>query len=431
MLKTNSLKIKHIDAYQVFDSRGNPTLEAEVELEGGTKGRATVPSGASTGKYEALELRDEDPALFAGKSVYRAIKNVKEKIGPVLTGKDAGNQAEMDQLMLDLDGTDNKSNLGANAILGVSMALARAAANALESPLFEYLSEGKGDLLPLPEIQIIGGGAHTGGRIDIQDFMIICTGAESYHQCLEMTYDVYRQCGNLLKEKDKLAGVADEGGYWPEFDSNEAVFDVLTKAIKRAGYQPGEDVHLSLDIAASELYADGKYHLRLEEKSLNPEQFYDLISGWCHTYPIISIEDPFSETDLANWKQLTQSFGGTLQIIGDDLFTTDIGRVREGKREELANSVLIKLNQIGTVTETIACIRQTQDFDWTPVVSARSGETEDPFIAHLAVATGAGQLKVGSFTRSERMVKWNEIIRIKRALDNRARFSGGSILPGR
>lgn len=418
------MKITNIDAYQVFDSRGNPTLEAEVELKNGIRGTAIVPSGASTGRFEALELRDEDPARFGGKSVFKAIENVKVKIAPVLTGRDVGNQAHLDSLMIDLDGTPNKNNLGANAILGVSMAIARASAHTNGQPLFNSLTNGNGTLLPLPEIQIIGGGAHSAGRIDIQDFMILCTGAASYQDCLEMTYNVYNQCGRLLKRMGKLAGVADEGGYWPEFDSNEEVFEIILESIELAGYRAGDDIHLSLDIAASEFYSDGMYHLKLEDKSLTPNQFYDLISGWCKKYPIFSIEDPFSETDLDNWKKLTASHGEKLQIIGDDLFTTDIKRVREGKKQTLANSVLIKLNQIGTVTETIDCIRETQDVGWQPVVSARSGETEDPFIAHLAVATNAGQLKVGSFTRSERMVKWNEVIRIERDLGNRARFVG-------
>ncbi len=423
------MKIKYIDAYQVYDSRGYPTLEAEVELENGTKSRAIVPSGASTGQYEALELRDEDPELFAGKSVYQAVANVKRIFGPALVGMDIREQGRIDQLMIDLDGTKNKSKLGANAILGVSMAVARTAAKALNLPLFNYLSGGEGDLLPLPEVQIIGGGAHANGRIDIQDFMIICTGADDYGKCLEMTFNVYRQCGILLKEKDKLAGIADEGGYWPEFDSNEEVFEIIVEAIEKAGYRPGEDIYLSLDIAASEFYSDGMYHLKLDGRSLEPDEFYAIIAEWCQKYPVISIEDPFSETDLSNWKRLTETFGTKFQIIGDDLFTTDIERVRNGKKEGLANSVLIKLNQIGTVTETVDCISQTQDFGWTPVVSARSGETEDPFIAHLAVATGAGQLKVGSFARSERMVKWNEVIRIGRLLGNKARFAGSSILP--
>ncbi|MFH5833988.1 phosphopyruvate hydratase [Halalkalibaculum sp. DA384] len=417
------MKIADIDAYQVFDSRGNPTLEAEVKLENGEKATAIVPSGASTGQYEALELRDENPEKFMGRSVTKAIQNIREEIRPEITGREVHRQARLDELMIALDGTDNKSRLGANAILGVSMAVARASAKAQQRPLYETLGQ-DGTLLPLPEIQIIGGGAHAGGRIDIQDFMIICTGAESYRQCLEMTFNVFHHCGALLREHGKLAGVADEGGYWPEFDSTEEVFDILLEAIQRAGYQPGSDIHLSLDIAAAELFRDGKYHLTLEDRLLTPSEFYDLIAGWIEQYPVISIEDPFAEEDETNWNKLTAAYGDRVQVIGDDLFTTDINRVRAGKDKGLANSVLIKLNQIGTVTETINCIRQAQSFGWTPVVSARSGETEDPFISHLAVATEAGQLKVGSFSRSERMAKWNEVIRIERELGERARFTG-------
>lgn len=423
------MKIKAIDAIQVFDSRGNPTLEVIITLENGIMGSAMVPSGASTGQFEAHELRDGDSNQFMGKSVYKAIQNVKKEIQPVLVGLDVLKQAKVDELMIELDGTKNKRRLGANALLGVSMAVARASANAQKKPLFQTLTNGEGNLLPLPEIQILGGGAHANGSIDIQDFMIICTGAESYQECLEMTFNVYHQCGQLLKEKGKLAGVADEGGYWPSFDSNEEVFEILLESIIKAGYAPLEDIHLSLDIAASEFYDNGRYHLNLENRSLTGEQFYKMISGWCEQYPIISIEDPFAETDTPNWKRFTKEFGNKIQIVGDDLFTTDIERVKDGKEDKLANSVLIKLNQIGTVTETIKCIKKTQQYGWTPVVSARSGETEDPFISHLAVATNAGQLKVGSFSRSERMVKWNEILRIERELGDKARFVGKEILP--
>ena len=418
------MKIKDIDALQVFDSRGNPTLEAIVKLENGIKGTAIVPSGASTGQFEAHELRDGDTDTFLGRSVYCAIQNVKSEIKSRLIGKNVHQQAELDQMMIELDGTENKHRLGANAILGVSMAIARASANAQKKSLFQSLSKEEGTLLPIPEIQIIGGGAHAEGSIDIQDFMIICSGAESYQQCLEMTFNVFHTCGWMLKDRGKLAGTADEGGYWPIFENNDEVFEFLLDAISVAGYREGEDVHLSLDIAASELYQNGRYHLQLENKSLTPDEFYEVISNWCSQYPILSIEDPFSETDTLNWKRFTEEYGGRIQIVGDDLFTTDINRVIKGKENGLANSVLIKLNQIGTVTETIDCIRQTQEFGWIPVVSARSGETEDPFISHLAVATNAGQLKVGSFSRSERMVKWNEVLRIEKELEKKARFEG-------
>ena len=318
------MKIKEIDAIQVFDSRGDPTLEAIVELDNGITGSAIVPSGASTGQFEAHELRDEDLNRFSGKSVYKAIENVKSEIKSELIGKDVHQQAELDQLMIELDGTKNKSRLGANAILGVSMAIARASAKAQNKSLFQTLTDDEGTLLPLPEIQILGGGAHANGRIDIQDFMIMCTGAESYQECLEMTFNVYHQSGQLLKENGKLAGVADEGGYWPEFDSNDEVFEMLIEAFEKAGYIAGKDIHLSIDIAASEFYENGRYHLSLENRSMTGDQFYDVISDWCKRYPIISIEDPFGEMDRLNWKRFTKEFGDEIQIIGDDLFTTDI-----------------------------------------------------------------------------------------------------------
>jgi len=428
-LSNSILNIKQIDAFQVFDSRGNPTLEVEVLLESGVSGRAMVPSGASTGRFESLELRDNDHNLYRGKSVFSAIRNVKDKISPGLAGSNVHQQADLDQWMCETDGTKNKQNLGANAIVGVSMAIARASANQKQVPLYHSLSGGTGTLIPLPEIQIIGGGAHSSGRIDIQDFMIICTGAKSYSQCLEMTFNVYHQCGELMKRKGKLAGTADEGGYWPEFDGNEEVFETLLEAIEKAGYHPGTDIHLSLDIAASEFFSDGMYHLALDKQSLTPKQFYKWIEKWCTQYPVISIEDPFEESDHENWQKLTANFGDSIQIVGDDLYTTDPQRVKNGHKKKLSNSVLIKPNQIGTVTEAMECIRITQEIGWTPVVSARSGETEDPFIAHLAVAANAGQLKVGSFSRSERMAKWNEIIRIERQLGSRAVFKGASILP--
>lgn len=419
------MKIAHIDAFQIFDSRAMPTLEVEVTLESGQSASASVPSGASTGQYEALELRDGDPDLYLGKSVFKAIDNIRDEIGPALKGKLVEEQQSLDQHMVDLDGTPNRSRLGANAILGVSMALARAAAASLNLPLFKYL--GDGDLLPIPEIQIIGGGAHSGGRIDVQDFMIICNGAGSYAKCLEMTFNVYHQCAKLLKETGRLSGLADEGGFWPEFETNDQAFEVILESIQRAGYEPGRQISFSLDIAAAELYTNGKYQLSLEQRSLSPDEFYVLLAGWCNKYPIISIEDPFAESDQGNWIKFTAEFGSRISIIGDDLFTTDIRRVRDGVKRGLANSVLIKLNQIGTVTETVQCIRETQNSRWLPVVSGRSGETEDPFISHLAVATNAGQLKLGSLARSERNVKWNEVLRIQRQLGNKARFLGGKI----
>ena len=421
------MKIKKIEAYQIYDSRGNPTVECEVTLENGMTGYGIVPSGASTGQYEALEMRDGEKQKFRGKSVFRAIGNIQGEIQKSLIGQEIEDQAAIDRRMIELDGTPNKSRLGANAILGVSMGVAQARAVALQKPLFRAL--GNGTLLPLPEIQLIGGGAHANWRTDIQDFLIIATGAKTYEETLEMTFNVYHAAADLFKAENKYYGVADEGGFWPEFDSNEAVFKRVVEAIEKAGYIPGKEVAISLDIAASDLYDEksGRYEFRLEKRSFSSEEICDLMIDWCTKYPVISVEDPMADTDIQGWKRFTSKMGKKLQIIGDDLFTTNIGRIQHGIDEKLANAVLIKLNQIGTVTETLQAIEMTQKAGWLPVVSARSGETEDAFISHLATGTDAGQLKVGSFTRSERMVKWNEVLRIQRQLGNEAKFLGAEI----
>lgn len=421
------MKIKNIDAYQIYDSRGFPTIEVEVILENGVKGYGLVPSGASTGQFEALELRDKDENLFRGKSVYKAISNVKNEIAPLLVGESVFEQETIDQKMIDLDGTKNKSRLGANAILGVSMAVSNAAANEKGIPLYEYLGNGKGNLIPLNEIQILGGGAHADWAIDIQDFLVIAIGAKTYEETLEMTYNIYHTAGQIMKEKGKCVGIADEGGWWPDYASNEEPFEVLMEAIQRAGYIPGKDVGISLDVAASDLYDGEHYKFKLTNETFTHKEFYNLMVLWCTKYPVISIEDPFADTDFESWKQFTQELGHRVQIIGDDLFTTSIKRIEQGIKEELANSVLIKLNQIGSVSETIKAIRLTQKAGWLPVVSARSGETEDTFICHLAVGTNTGQLKVGAFARSERMVKWNENLRIQRSLGDNSKFIGGKI----
>jgi enolase len=421
------MKISSVIAYQVFDSRGNPTIEAEVALENGMHGRGLVPSGASTGQFEALELRDRDPHRFRGKSVFQAIAHVNDLIAPELRGCDVFAQAALDQAMIVLDGTPNKSRLGANAILAVSMAVAQAAACARGEPLFGSL--GTGNLLPLPEIQITGGGAHANWRTDVQDFLLIATGARSYAEVMEITHNVYHAAGDILKKRGSYFGVADEGGYWPEFKSNEEALRLLVEAIEAAGYQPGRDAAISLDIAASDLFDEetGRYRFALEKREFSTAEFAALLEDWCARYPIISIEDPMADVDWDGWQLIFHKLGRRIQIIGDDLFTTNIQRIQTGIEKGIANAVLIKLNQIGTVTETLAAIRLTQQAGWLPVVSARSGETEDAFIAHLAVATNAGQLKVGSFSRSERMAKWNEVIRIERQLADRARFVGGEI----
>lgn len=426
------MKITKIDAYQIYDSRGYPTVEVEVTLENGTTGIGIVPSGASTGQYEAHELRDGDKSLFAGKSVFKAIANVHNEIAPALKGMDVLDQRGIDQKMIALDGTHNKSRLGANAILGVSMAVANAAANAQGIPLYQSLGGGKGNLIPLPEIQIIGGGAHANWRTDVQDFLLIATGAKNFQEVMEITFNVYRAAGEIMKSRGAIYGVADEGGFWPEFETNEEALIVITDAIKNAGYTPGKDAAISLDIAASDLYNEetGRYRFALEDRDFSSDEFADLMIDWCKRYAIISIEDPVADTDWNGWNRIMDAVGNSVQIIGDDLFTTNLKRIEEGIAKKSANSVLIKLNQIGSVSETLDAIALTQKAGWLPVVSARSGETEDAFISHLAVATNAGQLKVGSFTRSERMVKWNECLRIERSLGSDARFIGANIYNG-
>lgn len=421
------MKIRSVHAHQVFDSRGNPTVEAIVELENGATGRGLVPSGASTGRHEALELRDGDPQRFLGRSVFRAVGHVTGEIARAVTGLDASDQAQLDARLIELDGTPNKNRLGANAILSVSMATAQAAAAARHQPLFKWLGQGQGTLLPLPEIQIFGGGKHAAGRIDVQDFMIMALTARTYAETLEVAFNVYHAAGEVMRRRGLLAGVADEGGYWPLFDSNEQVFETMLEAIEKAGYTPGRDVGLSLDIAATDLFRDGSYVLGLEQRRFTSEEFTALMISWVDKYPIVSIEDPVAEDDWDGWKRMRAAIGHRCQLIGDDHFTTNAVRITRGIEAGTANAVLIKLNQIGTVTETLRAIAQTQAAGWLPVVSARSGETEDTFIAHLAVATNAGQLKVGSFSRSERMAKWNEVLRIQRQLGSRARFIGAGI----
>ena len=422
------MKIEAIEAFQIFDSRGNPTIEVEVILADGARGSGLVPSGASTGQYEALELRDGENR-FRGKSVLKAVNNIHGEIAPALKGQDGLDQEEIDRCMIELDGTENKNRLGANAILGVSMAAANAAAVSQGKALFDYLGNGQGCLLPLPEIQIFGGGAHANWRTDVQDFLLIASGAKSYAETLEMTFNVYHAAGDILKERNRYYGLADEGGYWPEFQTHAEVFDTLMEAIERAGYVPGKEVALSLDIAASDLYDphSGAYRFNLEDKTFSSDEFVELMIAWCETYPILSIEDAMADTDWDGWARVYSALGRKVQLVGDDLFTTNIQRIQAGIEKGVANAVLIKLNQIGTVTETLEAIRLTQAAGWLPVVSARSGETEDAFISHLAVASNAGQLKVGSFARSERMVKWNEVLRIERALGDRARFEGGRL----
>ena len=423
------MKITHVDALQIFDSRGNPTLEVWITLENGIQGRGLVPSGASTGRYEALELRDHDPARFRGKSVLRAAANVTGEIAGHIHGHDVFDQRQLDQTLMALDGTDNKSRLGANAILGVSLAAVDAAAKCKNMCLFEYLSIDNTFTLPLPEIQIIGGGAHANRAIDIQDIMIVAVGARCYEETLEITHNIYHAVGDLLARQNLRCGLADEGGYWPTMKTNREALDLCIAGIEHAGYTPGVQAALSLDIAASDFYnADSRcYEFKLEGRKFDSSEFCGLMADWCRRYPVVALEDPAADIDHETWRLMHGELGDKITLIGDDLFVTNLQRIAQGIKENLANAVLIKLNQIGTVSQTLDAIALTRRAGWLPVVSARSGETEDAFISHLAVATHAPILKVGSFARSERMAKWNEVLRIQHRLGKRAEFLGGSI----
>lgn len=424
---TINVRIKSIEALQIYDSRGSPTIECTVRLDNDVVGTSMVPSGTSTGRYETLELRDGNPERWRGRSILDAISNIEQRLAPAVCGQVVDAQGKIDRIMVDLDGTDNKSALGANSILAVSMAVARAAANHKKIPLYEYLGDGQGDLLPLPQVQIFGGGAHTNWRTDIQDFLIVPLCATSCGEALEVAHDVYHTAGDWMRKHQKYFGVADEGGYWPEFNSHTQILDTLIECIVQAGYQPGQDIAVALDVAASELYDRRSYRLKLDDKTYSSEEFIDELVDWCRNYPILSLEDPLADVDEEGWRLLCSRLGDDIQIIGDDLFTTHSARIKSGVERSLANAVLIKLNQVGTVSETLDAIRCTHEAGWRAVISARSGETEDTFISHLAVATNAGQLKVGSFARSERMCKWNELIRIERCLKSRSRFIGKKV----
>ncbi len=422
-----STSIAYVHARRVWDSRGRPTVEADVLLEGGSVGRAIAPAGASTGSHEAIDLRDGGSA-FGGYDVTKAVANVNSIIGHAVAGLNATDQEAVDERLIEVDGTRNKSRLGANALLSVSMAVAHAAAAAAGKPLFSYLGGADASLIPLPQIQIFGGGAHAGRRVDIQDFMVMCPAAETFAQALDWTAEVYRAAGKLMAEAGNLAGVADEGGWWPSFRNNEQALDTLVKAIEKAGFRPGEQVGIALDIAASEFGKNGRYKLALDNRELTTEGMIELLSGWIGRYPILSIEDPLAEDDLEGFVAFTRAVGDKVQIVGDDFLVSDADRVRDAAEKHAANTVLLKPNQRGTLTETLDARRVAADCGYATIVSARSGETEDVTIAHLAVGWGAGQLKVGSFSRGERMAKWNEMLRIEEALGGRARFAGGSVL---
>jgi len=420
--------ITDVHARRIWDSRGRPTVEADVVLAGGALGRAIAPAGASTGSGEALDRRDGGSA-FGGYDVRRAVAAVNESIADALVGMDARDQAKIDDRLIELDGTPNKRRLGGNATIAASMAVAHAAAAASRQPLWRYLGGLAACTLPLPEIQIFGGGAHAAGRVDIQDFMVIAVGADDFAQALDWTAEVYRTAGLLMAEAGLLQGVADEGGFWPAFDSNEQALDMLLRAIERAGYQPGEQVAISIDVAASEFGKGGRYSLGLEGRRLDSGEMGAMLLGWLDRYPIVSIEDPLAEDDEAGLIAFTDAAGDRVQIIGDDYLVTNADRVRHAAEAGACNAVLVKPNQAGTLTETRAAFDAAREAGWGAVISARSGETEDITIVHLAVGWSAYQLKVGSFARSERMAKWNEGLRIAEALGERAALPPRSVFP--
>jgi enolase len=419
---SNVSRIGEVRGRRVWDSRGRPTVEAEVCLKGGALGRAIAPAGASTGSGEALDRRDGGEA-FGGYDVMGALAAVSDEIAPALTGLDATDQGAIDRTLVELDGTSSKKHLGGNATIAVSMAVAHAAAAAAGVPLWQYLVEGRRPALPVPEIQIFGGGAHAGRRVDIQDFMVICPAASSFAEALDWTAEVYLAAGKLMAEAGKLKGVADEGGFWPDFATNEEAIEMLLRAIERAGYVPGEQVAISLDVAASEFGKGGRYRLGLEGRELDSEGMIALLLGWLQRYPVISIEDPLAEDDLDGFGAFTRAAGDRVQVVADDLTVTDAGRVRRAASARAGNTLLVKPNQRGTLTETKAAFDAARAAGWRTIVSARSGETEDVTIVHLAVGWDAGQLKVGSFARSERMAKWNEGLRIEEALGASTRLA--------
>ena len=414
--------IKSICARRVWDSRGRPTVEADVTLNDGSLGRAIAPAGASKGTREALELRDGG-ARFGGLDVMQAVGHVNGEISKALVGTQADNQAVLDQALIELDGTINKSSLGANATLAVSMAAAHAMAAASGMPLYRYLGQGKIGRLPMPQIQIFGGGAHAGRRVDVQDFMVVCPGATSFAQALEWTAEVYRHAGLLMVQSGSLFGVADEGGWWPDFSSNEQALEMLVLAIERAGFIPGDQVAIALDIAASEFGKQGQYRLGLESRALDSDGMIEMLLGWIEKYPIVSIEDPLSEDDPEGFARFTKAIGHRLQIVGDDFLVSDSKLIRQAADLGAANTVLLKPNQRGTLSETLQAWKAAQELGYSAIVSARSGETEDTTIVDLAIGWNVGQLKVGSFARSERMIKWNHALRIEEQLGAEARFA--------
>ena len=416
--------IKDIRGRMIIDSRGNPTVEADVILSNGVIGRAAVPSGASTGSKEAIELRDQDKNFYLGKSVNQAIANINTKIKQALINKEPENQKNIDQVMIELDGTENKSNLGANAILAVSMAVAHAAAKSQDAYLYEYFNVNQQLSLPTPMMNIINGGAHADNNIDIQEFMIIPAGRPSFSEAVRCGAEIFHALHKNLTQKKLATTVGDEGGFAPNLDSNEAALKLIMESIESAGYESGKDVFLGLDCASSEFYKENKYHLRSENTVLDSTQMVDYLAAWCDKYPIISIEDGMSEFDWGGWDKLTKRLGKTIQLVGDDLFVTNPKILKEGIEKKVANSVLIKVNQIGTLTETFETINLAQSANYTAVISHRSGETEDTTISDIAVGMNAMQIKTGSMSRSERVAKYNQLLRIEESLGEQAKYAG-------
>ena len=419
--------ITDVYAREIMDSRGNPTVEVEVYLEDGTIGRAAVPSGASTGQFEAVELRDGESPRYLGKGVLQAVANVNDIIGPAILGFDASEQVAIDRIMIELDGTPNKAKLGANAILGVSMAVARAAAESYDLPLFQYLGGTNAKELPVPMMNILNGGAHADNNVDIQEFMIMPIGASSFMEALRYCAEVYHTLKGVLKAKGLATGVGDEGGFAPNLGSNEEALQVITEAIEKAGLVVGKDIVFAIDAASSEFYKDGKYHLAGEGKVKTAAEMVEYYAELCEKYPIYSIEDGLAEEDWEGWKLLTERLGKTVQLVGDDLFVTNTERLSRGIKEDTANAILIKVNQIGTLTETFDAIEMAKRAGYTAVISHRSGETEDSTIADIAVAVNAGQIKTGAPARSERVAKYNQLLRIEDMLAETAQYRGSDV----
>ena len=419
--------ITDVYAREIMDSRGNPTVEVEVYLEDGTIGRAAVPSGASTGQFEAVELRDSESPRYLGKGVLQAVANVNDIIGPAILGFDASEQVAIDRIMIELDGTPNKAKLGANAILGVSMAVARAAAESYDLPLFQYLGGTNAKELPVPMMNILNGGAHADNNVDIQEFMIMPIGATSFMEALRYCAEVYHTLKGVLKAKGLATGVGDEGGFAPNLGSNEEALQVITEAIEKAGLVVGKDIVFAIDAASSEFYKDGKYHLAGEGKVKTAAEMVEYYAELCEKYPIYSIEDGLAEEDWEGWKLLTDRLGKTVQLVGDDLFVTNTERLYRGIKEDTANAILIKVNQIGTLTETFDAIEMAKRASYTAVISHRSGETEDSTIADIAVAVNAGQIKTGAPARSERVAKYNQLLRIEDMLAETAQYRGSDV----